>query len=56
MAVGISKNTIIEYVTDRLLAAEGLNHQTIIKKSVPVIPERYQLELRICRSSSGDGG
>jgi NitT/TauT family transport system substrate-binding protein len=28
--VGISKNTIIEYVTDRLLAAEGLNHQAII--------------------------
>ena len=46
VAVGISKNTIIEYVTDRLLAAEGLNHQTIIKKSVPVIPERYQLLLQ----------
>jgi NitT/TauT family transport system substrate-binding protein len=46
VAVGISKNTIIEYVTDRLLAAAGLNHQAIIKKSVPVIPERYQLLLQ----------
>lgn len=46
VAVGISKNTIIEYVTDRLLAAEGLNPKTIIKKSVPVIPERYQLLLQ----------
>ena len=44
--IGISKNTIIEYVTDRLLAAEGLNSQTIKKKSVPVIPERYQLLLQ----------
>jgi len=44
--IGISKNTIIEYVTDRLLAAEGLDPQTINKKSVPVIPERYQLLLQ----------
>ena len=44
--IGISKNTIIEYVTDRLLAAEGLDHKRIIKKSVPVIPERYQLLLQ----------
>ena len=41
--IGISKNTIIEYVTDRLLTASGLERQTIVKKSVPAIPERYQL-------------
>ncbi len=44
--IGISKNTIIEYVTDRLLTAEGLEAKAIIKKSVPVIPERYQLLLQ----------
>ncbi len=44
--IGISKNTIIEYVTDRLLAAEGLGTNAIVKKSVPVIPERYQLLLQ----------
>ena len=41
--IAISKNTIIEYVTDRLLAAKGLDPATIVKKSVPVIPQRYQL-------------
>ena len=44
--IGISKNTIIEYVTDRLLTAEGLAAKAIVKKSVPVIPERYQLLLQ----------
>ncbi len=44
--IGISKNTIIEYVTDRLLTAEGLDPQKIVKKSVPAIPERYQLLLQ----------
>ena len=44
--MGISKNTIIEYVTDRLLAAEGVDHKKVIKKSVPIIPERYQLLLQ----------
>ena len=44
--IGISKNTIIEYVTDRLLIAEGLGARAIVKKSVPVIPERYQLLLQ----------
>ena len=44
--IGVSKNTIIEYVTDRLLAASGLNPDQIAKKSVPVIPERYQLLLQ----------
>ena len=41
--IGISKNTIIEYVTDRLLTASGLDPQSIVKRSVPAIPERYQL-------------
>jgi NitT/TauT family transport system substrate-binding protein len=44
--IGIAKNTIIEYVTDRLLAAEGLSPDQIVKKSVPAIPERYQLLLQ----------
>ena len=44
--IGISKNTIIEYVTDRLLTAQGLDPNEIVKKSVPVIPERYQLLLQ----------
>ena len=44
--IGISKNTIIEYVTDRLLVAAGLTPDQISKKSVPVIPERYQLLLQ----------
>lgn len=43
IAVGVSKNTIIEYVTDRLLAAEGLPPGSLTKKSIPSIPERYQL-------------
>jgi NitT/TauT family transport system substrate-binding protein len=46
MPVGISKNTIIEYVTDRLLAAEGVDINRITKKSVPAIPERFQLLLQ----------
>ena len=44
--IDVSKNTIIEYVTDRLLIAEGLGADAIVKKSVPVIPERYQLLLQ----------
>jgi NitT/TauT family transport system substrate-binding protein len=42
-SIGISKNTIIEYVTDRLLAEENLPLDQIKKQSIPVIPERYQL-------------
>jgi NitT/TauT family transport system substrate-binding protein len=41
--IGVSKNTIIEYVTDRMLRARGLSPKQIVVKSVPVIPERYQL-------------
>ncbi|MBU2648204.1 ABC transporter substrate-binding protein [bacterium] len=42
-SIGISRHTIIEYVTDRLLETRGLNPGQIIKKSVPAIPERFQL-------------
>lgn len=41
--VAISENTIIEYVTDRLLMAEGLSVDEIVGQSVPAIPERFQL-------------
>ena len=41
--MGISKNTIIEYVTDRLLAAEGIPKDRVEMRSIPVIPERFQL-------------
>jgi NitT/TauT family transport system substrate-binding protein len=42
-SIGIAKNTIIEYITDRLLAEENLPPGQIVKQSIPVIPERYQL-------------
>jgi len=41
--IGISKNTIIEYVTDRLLAQKGLTEAQRLKRSIPAIPERYHL-------------
>lgn len=41
--IGISENTIIEYVTDRMLEGEGLAPEDIIGESVPAIPERFQL-------------
>ena len=44
--IGISKNTIIEYVTDRLLKEKSLGPGKIKKISIPVIPERYQLLLQ----------
>lgn len=44
--IGVSKNTIIEYVTDRLMSAAGVETAHVVKKSVPVIPERYQLLLQ----------
>jgi len=42
-SIGISKYTIIEYVTDRLLEASGVNPNAVVKKSIPSIPERFQL-------------
>jgi len=44
--IGISRNTIIEYVTDRLLQHAGIPENAIRKTSVPSIPERYQLLLQ----------
>ena len=44
--IGISRNTIIEYVTDRLLQHAGIPENAIRKQSVPSIPERYQLLLQ----------
>jgi NitT/TauT family transport system substrate-binding protein len=41
--VAISKGTIIEYVTDRLLASAKVPTEQIVTRSVPAIPERYQL-------------
>lgn len=41
--IAISENTIIEYLTDRLLQAEGLTPEQIVGRSVPAIPERFQL-------------
>jgi NitT/TauT family transport system substrate-binding protein len=44
--IAISRHTIIEYVTDRLLQNAGLPPNQIRKQSVPAIPERYQLLLQ----------
>jgi len=41
--IGVSMNTIIAYVTDRLLTDQGLSPEQIRMQSVPVIPERFQL-------------
>ncbi len=41
--IAVSKNNIIEYVTDRVLTAYGLTVGDIVTSSVPVIPERFQL-------------
>lgn len=41
--IGISRHTVIEYVTDRLLEQAGLLANQARKQSVPAIPERYQL-------------
>ncbi len=43
VGIGIARNTVIEYVTDRVLEAKGLGPAQIVKESVPVIPERFQL-------------
>jgi NitT/TauT family transport system substrate-binding protein len=41
--IGVSMNTIIEYLTYRLLEAEGVATEDVVVESVPLIPERYQL-------------
>jgi NitT/TauT family transport system substrate-binding protein len=46
ISIGVSRHTVIEYVTDRLLEDGGLPPTQIRKQSVPSIPERYQLLLQ----------
>ena len=41
--IGISGNSVIEYVVDRLLQAEGLSGSDIVKGEVPKIPVRLEL-------------
>jgi len=43
--IGVSKNTIIEYVTERVLQQTGVESPAIVTRSVPVLPERLQLLL-----------
>ncbi len=43
--IGISRNTVIEYITTRLLEAGGVSAQAIHYQSIPVLPERFQLLL-----------
>lgn len=43
--IGISKNTVIEYITNRLLLGGGVAADAISYKSIPVLPERLQLLL-----------
>jgi len=44
--IGISKNTVIEYISTRLLTSGGLTSEEIKYKSIPVLPERLQLLLQ----------
>lgn len=44
--IGVSKNTIIEYLADRMLQREGLAKADMIFKSSPIIPERFQLLIK----------
>ncbi len=43
VAIGISEGTVIEYLTDRLLQAEGFNEEDIATVAVPKIPDRLAL-------------
>ncbi|MCX6030007.1 MAG: ABC transporter substrate-binding protein [Chloroflexi bacterium] len=40
--IGISQNTVIEYLTDRILEAEGLQRSDIAVVEVSAIPVRYE--------------
>ncbi len=42
-AIGISENSVIQYLADRLLAAAGLSAEDIVYESVPAIPTRFSL-------------
>ena len=41
--IGMSTNSVIEYIVDRLLEAEGLTEADIVKEGVPKIPVRMEL-------------
>ncbi len=41
--IAISSNTIIEYVTDRLLKSKGFTEEDIVKIAIPKIPVRLQM-------------
>lgn len=41
--IGISENTIIEYVTDRLLTLDGVKPDQVQKLSIPKMPMRLQM-------------
>ena len=41
--IGVSQNTIIEYITQRLLEAEGLRREEIVFTEVTAIPVRFEL-------------
>lgn len=41
--IGISEGTVIEYTTDRLLEAEGIDPSQVVKVAVPRIPDRLAL-------------
>ena len=40
--IGISQNTVIEYLTDRILTAEGLSQEDIAILEVSAIPVRFE--------------
>lgn len=42
-SIGISKNTIIEYLTDKMLEASNINPDEIEKVVIPKIPERLEM-------------
>jgi NitT/TauT family transport system substrate-binding protein len=44
-SIGLSKNTIIEYVTDQLLLKEGINPSEVTKTTVAKIPLRVEMLL-----------
>lgn len=43
VGIGISEGTVIEYLTDRLLEAEGFSADEIVSIAVPKIPDRLAL-------------
>lgn len=43
VAIGISENTVIQYLADRLLRGAGLSTGDIVYESVPAIPTRFNL-------------